>query len=67
MTWLFRGILNLPWKPLLAARGRTTHFLDTETGVVTEHREEWDADPKTVVMNLFKPSNQSQRQIGIKE
>uniref|UniRef100_A0A6S8L2C6 Uncharacterized protein n=2 Tax=Eukaryota TaxID=2759 RepID=A0A6S8L2C6_DUNTE len=54
--WRFSCILNLPWKPLLAAAGGTTHVLDLERGQIVEHIEQWDIEPSKVVSQLFKPS-----------
>eukprot|EP00967_Tisochrysis_lutea_P025220 scaffold29045_cov19-Tisochrysis_lutea.AAC.1 len=42
--WRFSCILNLPWKPLLAAAGGTTHVLDLERGQIVEHIEQWCAE-----------------------
>lgn len=56
-TWRFSGILDLPWKPRLAAAGGTVHKFDPETGYVVEHIESWDVEPAKVVRNLLKPSS----------
>ncbi|KAF5832121.1 hypothetical protein DUNSADRAFT_12132 [Dunaliella salina] len=42
--WRFSCILNLPWKPLLAAAGGTTHVIDLERGQIVEHIEQWCAE-----------------------
>lgn len=55
-TWRFSGILDLPWKPRLAAAGGTVHVFDPKTGYVVEHIESWDVEPAKVVKNLLKPS-----------
>jgi hypothetical protein len=47
--WRFQGIVKgLPWRPLLAAAGSTTHVIDPETGLVVEHMERWKANPGEV-------------------
>eukprot|EP00877_Chromochloris_zofingiensis_P007153 jgi/Chrzof1/2691/Cz11g25110.t1 len=55
-AWRFSAILDLPWKPRLAAAGSTTHVIDPQTGVVVQHIERWKADPGEVVARLLKPS-----------
>ena len=47
-SWRFSAILDLPWRPLLAAAGRTTHKFDPASGLVVEHLEEWDVEPGKV-------------------
>ena len=32
--WRFSSVLNVPWRPILAAGGSTTHKFDPETGLV---------------------------------
>ncbi|GAX80191.1 hypothetical protein CEUSTIGMA_g7629.t1 [Chlamydomonas eustigma] len=54
--WRFSCILDLPWKPLLAAAGSTTHVIDLESSQVVKHIEAWDIEPSKVVKQLFKPS-----------
>ncbi|KAG1666296.1 hypothetical protein FOA52_004777 [Chlamydomonas sp. UWO 241] len=54
--WRFSCVLDLPWRPLLAAAGSTTHVIDADAGRVVKHIEAWDVDPKRVVAQLFKPS-----------
>lgn len=36
--------------------GNTTYVADQDTGLVKQHIEAWDADPKEVVKRLLKPS-----------
>lgn len=55
--WKFSGILDLPWKPRLAASGGTTHVFDPITGRVVDHIESWDVSPGDVVRTLLKPSS----------
>jgi hypothetical protein len=48
-NWRFQGIVKgLPWRPLLAAAGSTTHVIDPATGLVVEHIERWKANPGEV-------------------
>ena len=54
--WRFSAILDLPWKPRLAAAGGTIHVLDPETNLVVDHIESWDVKPGAVVKTLLKPS-----------
>ncbi|GAB4816722.1 hypothetical protein N2152v2_003768 [Parachlorella kessleri] len=54
--WRFSAVLDLPWKPLLAAGGSTTHVFDKETGLVVKHLEDWDADPGKVLRRLLRPA-----------
>jgi hypothetical protein len=54
--WRFSAILDLPWKPRLAAAGGTVHVLDPATNLVVEHIESWDVKPGAVVKTLLKPS-----------
>ncbi|KAI7841313.1 hypothetical protein COHA_004932 [Chlorella ohadii] len=53
--WRFSAILDLPWRPRLAAAGGTTHVFDEDNRVV-KHIESWDVDPARVVRSLLKPS-----------
>ncbi|PRW59024.1 SOUL heme-binding [Chlorella sorokiniana] len=53
--WRFSAILDLPWRPRLAAAGGTTHVFDEDNRVV-KHVESWDVDPARVVRSLLKPS-----------
>ncbi|ABO96035.1 predicted protein, partial [Ostreococcus lucimarinus CCE9901] len=46
--WRFSCVLDLPWRPMLAASGGTTHVLNDENRVV-RHYERWDVDPKKVL------------------
>jgi len=56
-NWRFQGIVKgLPWKPLLAAAGATTHVIDPDRGVVVEHQERWKANPGEVVARLLRPA-----------
>lgn len=55
-SWTFSCILDLPWKPKLAAGGGTTHLFDANTGLVTKHIEMWSVEPGKVAKSLLKPS-----------
>ncbi|KAK9863070.1 hypothetical protein WJX84_001812 [Apatococcus fuscideae] len=54
--WRFSAVLDLPWRPLLAAKGGTTHFLSKDTGRVEKHLEMWDTEPQRVLKTLLKPT-----------
>ncbi|KAL6754352.1 SOUL heme-binding protein [Haematococcus lacustris] len=54
--WRFSCLLDLPWRPRLAAAGSTEHVLDLAQGRVVRHIESWDTEPGRVVAQLFKPS-----------
>tara|TARA_B100001142_G_scaffold260829_1_gene263313 strand:+ start:621 stop:1988 length:1368 start_codon:yes stop_codon:yes gene_type:complete len=56
-SWRFSCVLDLPWKPKLAAAGGTTHVFDPDTGKVVKHIERWDVEPKKVVKQLLSPSS----------
>ena len=55
-SWRFSCILDLPWRPKLAAAGGTTHVFDADNRVV-KHIERWDVQPKKVVQQLLLPSS----------
>lgn len=55
--WRFAAILDLPWRPRLAAAGGTVHVFDPESGLVVEHIESWDVEPGKVLRSLLKPSS----------
>jgi len=54
--WTFSCVLDLPWRPRLAAKGGTTHALSAEHRVV-RHYERWDVEPKKVLTQLLKPAS----------
>jgi hypothetical protein len=56
--WVFSSRLKLPWRPILAAAGETSHFLDEETGLIIRYEERWKSKPWDVVARLFVPSKQ---------
>ena len=53
--WVFSGVLRLPWRPVLAAAGETTHVLNSETLLIERYEERWKSDPLEVVKRLFVP------------
>ena len=56
-SWRFSCVLDLPWRPKLAAAGGTTHAFDRGTGKVVKHIERWDVDPGKVVKQLLVPAS----------
>ena len=56
-SWRFSCVLDLPWRPKLAAAGGTTHVFDPSTGKVVRHVERWDVRPGKVVKQLLLPSS----------
>lgn len=62
--WRFSCTLALPWRPLLAAAGGTTHVIDPSSGLVVRHVEMWDVEPSKVVAQLFKPAVKVWEQCG---
>jgi len=54
--WRFSCVLDLPWRPMLAASGGTTHVLNDENRVV-RHYERWDVDPRKVLGQLLRPAS----------
>jgi len=56
-SWRLSCVLDLPWRPKLAAAGGTTHVLDANTGKVIKHIERWDIEPGKVVKQLLVPAS----------
>ena len=54
--WSFSAKLKLPWKPVLAAAGETSHELSPTTGKIISYREVWKSKPVDVVKRLFVPT-----------
>ena len=54
--WKFSCVLDLPWRPMLAASGGTTHVLN-EQNLVVRHYERWDVEPSKVLRQLLKPAS----------
>jgi len=57
VNWRFSCIIDLPWKPKLAAAGGTKHVLSSTSGRVVEHIESWDVDINRVLKSLLVPAN----------
>jgi len=55
-SWRFSCILDLPWKPKLAAAGGTTHVFEKDSGLVVKHIERWDIEPSKVIGQLLRPA-----------
>ncbi|KAK9845753.1 hypothetical protein WJX81_001436 [Elliptochloris bilobata] len=55
--WRFSAVLQLPWRPRLAAAGGTTHVFSAESGRVVKHIEAWHVEPGRVVRSLLRPSS----------
>lgn len=56
VSWRFSAIVTTPWRPRLAASGATTYVFDGTTGLVTDHIEEWNVQPKKVFQQLLRPA-----------
>jgi hypothetical protein len=54
--WTFSARLKLPWRPVLAAAGETSHVLSPTSGKIIEYRESWKSKPFDVVKRLFVPT-----------
>jgi hypothetical protein len=54
--WIFSSKLKLPWKPVLAASGETSHYISRKTGRIFKYVESWKSKPIEVVKRLFVPS-----------
>jgi len=54
--WIFQSKLKLPWKPVLAASGETSHFLDPDTGLICKYEERWKSKTWDVVKRLLVPT-----------
>lgn len=57
VKWRFSCIIDLPWKPKLAAAGSTKHVLSASSGKVVEHIESWDVNIDRVLKSLLMPAN----------
>lgn len=57
VSWKFSAIVTIPWRPRLAASGATTYVFDESTGLVTDHIEEWNVEPKKVFQQLLRPAS----------
>lgn len=54
--WTFSSKLNLPWRPVLAASGVTSHYLSKDTMLIEKYLESWKSKPWDVVKRLFVPT-----------
>ena len=54
--WTFSSKLKLPWRPVLAASGVTSHHLNKDTLLIERYEERWKSKPWDVVRLLFVPS-----------
>ena len=54
--WTFSSKLALPWKPVLAASGVTSHYLNKDTLLIEKYFETWKSKPFDVVKRIFVPS-----------
>lgn len=57
--WIFSSTLKLPWRPVLAAAGVTSHYLSAQSGKIVRYEESWRSNPWDVVKRLFVPSRSS--------
>jgi len=57
VKWRFSCVIDLPWKPRLAAAGGTKHVFSSETGLVVKHIESWDVEVNKVLKSLLEPAN----------
>lgn len=55
--WIFSSKLKLPWKPILAASGETSHFISRKTGKIFKYVESWKSKPFEVLKRLLVPSS----------
>lgn len=46
--------LNLPWKPILAWPWGVKYDIDSETYLISNHKESWDIDPWEGVKQIFR-------------
>lgn len=54
--WSFSSVLKLPWRPVLAAAGVTSHYVSVSSGKIIKYEEAWKSKPLDVVLRLFVPS-----------
>jgi hypothetical protein len=53
--WTVRGRLRLPWKADLFFNGYSNYKLD-ETGLIYEHIDTWDREPKAILKQFLPQS-----------
>ena len=54
--WEFSSHLKLPWRPVYAVAGTTTHYLDPRTQLIVRHEERYTSDLWQVFKRLFIPT-----------
>ena len=54
--WAFTSKLKLPWRPVLAAAGETSHYLTPRTSKIFKYEERWKSKPLDVVRRLAIPT-----------
>lgn len=54
--WVFSSKLKLPWRPVLAAAGETSHSLNPDNGLIERYQERWKSDTWEVIKRLFVPA-----------
>jgi len=52
--WKFKCTLGLPWKPVLAASGGTSHVFNGRNRMA-QHVESWNIDPAVALRQLVRP------------
>lgn len=55
--WIYSSKLKLPWNPVLAASGETSHYLSADSGRIFRYEERWKSRPWDVVGRLFVPTS----------
>lgn len=55
VSWSYSSKLTLPWKPILAAAGETSHYISRKTGRIFLYEERWKSNKGDVIARLFKP------------
>ena len=56
IAWTFSSKLKLPWRPVLAASGETTHYISKASGKIFLYQEKWKSKPIDVIKRLFIPT-----------
>ncbi|MCT7972545.1 DUF2358 domain-containing protein [Laspinema olomoucense] len=54
-NWTVRGTLRLPWKADIFFNGYSNYKLD-ETGLIYEHIDTWDREPKAILKQFLPQS-----------
>ena len=54
--WRIEGVINLPWHPQMKPMtGSTTYVIDPHSGLVCEHREQWDISVLDAFLSALFP------------